>query len=235
MMASMQSAVGWGRRCLAGMLLAVFLGAGCTMAAAAVVDRTIAVVNGHLLTWSDLDLQMRFEALENAKALSELTAENRQSAFEHLVQARVLRDQMQGIVPATKEEIDGRIAAIREEWNAMGSRASSEAGWNATLAQYGILPEELRALLAEQIEILRFTEFQVRPLVRVSRQEIEEYYHSVLVPKVEEHGAVAEPLEKVRRSIRRLLAEQKMNQEMNKWLKALRSQSTVRLLWDGVH
>jgi hypothetical protein len=220
-------------RCLAGVLLAVALGAG--WAAAVVVDRTIAVVNGHLVTWSDLDVQMRFEALENARALVELTAENRQAAFEHLVQARVLRDQMQGVPPATNEEIDARIAAIREEWNAMGSRASTDEGWNALVAEYGVSLAELRALIAEQIEILRFTEFQVRPLVRVTQAEIQEYYQTVLVPKLKEHGAEAEPLDKVSRSIRRLLAEQKMNEEMNKWLQTLRSQSHVRILWDGVH
>jgi len=220
-------------RCLAGVLLAVALGAG--LASAVVVDRTIAVVNGHLVTWSDLDVQMRFEALENARALVELTAEHRQAAFDHLVQARVLRDQMQGVPLATNEEIDARIGAIREEWNAMGSRASTDEGWNALVAEYGISLAELRALIAEQVEILRFTEFQVRPLVRVTRTEIEEYYHTVLVPKLKEHGAEAEPLDTVRGSIRRLLAEQKMNEEMNKWLQTLRSQSRVQLLWDGVH
>jgi hypothetical protein len=235
MVTGRQFAVGWGRHCLAGILLSVLLGAGCTTAAAVVVDRTIAVVNGHLVTWSDLDVQMRFEALENARALTELTPEQRQEAFDHLVQGRVLRDQMQGIAPASSEEIDARIAAIREEWNAMGKRASSDAGWRANLVHYGISPEELRALVADQIEILRFTEFQVRPLVQVRRKEIEDYYNTVLVPKLEAHGATPEPLNKVRGSIRQLLVEQKMNQEMNKWLQTLRSQSTVQLLWDGVH
>ena len=76
-----------------------------TAASAEVVDRIIAVVNGHLVTWSDLDEQMRFEALENRRALKDLSEAERRSAFEHLVQNRMLRDQMQGMAPATDSEI----------------------------------------------------------------------------------------------------------------------------------
>jgi len=83
-------------------------------AGAQAVDRTIAVVNGHLVTWSDLDEQMRFEALENERPLKNLTEEDRRTAFEHLVQDWLLRDQMQGTPPASDADVDARIAAIRE-------------------------------------------------------------------------------------------------------------------------
>lgn len=221
---------------LAAMVLMTLLGAGWCSAGAEVADRTIAVVNGHLVTWSDLDLEMRFEALENARALHELTAADRQAAFERLVQARVLRDQMQGLAPATAKQIDRRIQGIRSDWNAMGNKATSDAAWKATLVQYGLSEQELRAMVANQIEILRFTEFEVKPLVRVTRQDVEHYYSNVLVPQLKAHGEKAEPLDSaLRHSIRQLIAAQKTNQEMDKWLQTLRSQSTVQLLWDGVH
>ena len=77
------------------------------------VDRTIAVVNSHLVTWSDLDEQMRFEALENQRPLKNLTEADRRTAFDHLVQDWILRDQMQGTLPASEADVDTRIAAIR--------------------------------------------------------------------------------------------------------------------------
>jgi len=84
------------------------------------VDRTIAVVNNHLLTWSDLDEQMRFEALENGHALNTLGESERRAAFEHLVQYRILRDQMQGTTPATDSDVEARIGEL-PRWLADGS------------------------------------------------------------------------------------------------------------------
>jgi peptidyl-prolyl cis-trans isomerase SurA len=197
---------------------------------AEVVDRTIAVVNSHLVTWSDLDEQMRFEALENGRALQDLGAAERRAAFAHLVQSRMLLDQMQGTAPATDSEVEARIGAMR----AGGEMEKDDARWAATLAGYGLSRKELRELVKEQLEILKFMEFRVRPLVRVSRAEVEEYYTKTLIPQVKEQGHTPEPVEAVTPKIRELLVEQKMNREMDKWLETLRTQSRVQLLWDGV-
>jgi peptidyl-prolyl cis-trans isomerase SurA len=206
----------------------------CMAASAEVVDRAIAVVNGHLVTWSDLDEQMRFEALENGRPLKELTDADRRAAFDRLVQDWILRDQMQGTVPATDADVDARIASLRAALHMDAGSEGGDAKWVATLNSYGLSMDELRALAANQLEILRFLEFRVRPLVRVSRQEVEEYYTQTLAPQVRAQGQTPEPEEQVSAKIRELLEEQKMNQEMRKWLDTMRSQSRVQVLWDAV-
>jgi hypothetical protein len=201
-----------------------------TAAQAEVVDRTIAVVNSHLVTWSDLDEQMRFEALENGRALKDLGVAERRAAFEHLVQNRILRDQMQGTVAATKSDVEARIGDVRAGWQ----MEKDQAKWDATLNSYGLSMVELRELVKDQVEILRFTEFSVRPLARVSRAEVEEYYTKTLAPQVKAQGQTPEPVEAVTPKIRELLVEQKVNHEMEKWLENLRAQSRVQVLWEGV-
>jgi peptidyl-prolyl cis-trans isomerase SurA len=213
-----------------GNLVFLVLALLLTSASAEVVDRIIAVVNGHLVTWSDLDEQMRFEALENRRALKDLSEAERCSAFEHLVQNRMLRDQMQGMAPATDSEIDARVDELRAAW----LMEKDEAKWSAALTGYGLSRGELRRLVQEQLEILKFTEFRVRPLVRVSRAEVEEYYTQVLAPQVKAQGQTPAPVAAVSPKIRELLEEQKMNQEMDKWLETLRTQSRVQVLWDAV-
>jgi hypothetical protein len=199
-------------------------------AQAEMVDRSIAVVNNHLVTWSDLDEQMRFEALENGRPLIDLGETERREASEHLVQYRILRDQMQGIAPATSHEVESRIAEVRSGWQ----MAQDDAKWNATLTRYGLSKDELKELVTNQIEILKFMEFRVRPLVRVSRKEVEEYYSKILAPQVMAQGQSPEPVEQMTPKIRELLVEQKMNREMDTWLENLRAQSQVQVLWDGV-
>jgi hypothetical protein len=199
-------------------------------AGAEVVDRTIAVVNKRLVTWSDLDLQMRFEALENQRALSDLNTKDRSEAFDHLVQYCVLREQMQGVVPVGLVEVNARLAELRGTWQA----ENDDAKWASTLARYGISAAELRALVTNQLEILSFVEFQVKPMVHVTRDEIEDYYSKTLVPQVMAAGQRPAALEQVTPQIRELLREQKTNQEMEKWLANLKAQSRVQVLWSGV-
>jgi len=211
-------------------LLLVALLLSCGLARAEVVDRTIAVVNGHLVTWSDLDEQMRLEALENQRPLRELTAEERRTAFDHLVQNWILRDQMQGMFPAADEDVEARIAELREAWHV----EKDSAKWNSLVESYGLTVEELHKLLANQLEILRFLEFRVRPVVRVTRREVEEYYKTTLTPQLEAKGQTPEPVQKLEPKIRELLVQQRMNEELDKFLTNLRSQAQVRLLWSGV-
>jgi hypothetical protein len=199
-------------------------------ARAEVVDRTIAIVNHHLVTWSDLDEQMRFEAFENGRALKNLGEAERRAAFDHLVQYRILRDQMQGTVPAAAAEVDSRIAELRAGWR----MEKDDTKWAATLQSYGLNKAELQSLVANQLEILKFMDFRVRPLVRITRAEAEEYYTNTLVPQLLARGQSPEEPEQVMPKIRELLVEQKMNREMEKWLQNLRAQSSVQILWDGV-
>ena len=117
------------------MVAAWLLAVSCATASAEVVDRTIAEVNKHLVTWSDLDEQMRFEALENERPLKSLTAADRRTAFDHLVQDWILRDQMQGMLPASESDVDTRIAAIRDGWKMGAQTEDDDAKWVATLEQ----------------------------------------------------------------------------------------------------
>ena len=213
-----------------GYLLAWLLALLSMTASAEVVDRIVAVVNGHLVTWSDLDEQMRFEALENVRPLEQLVEVQRRGAFEHLVQDRILRDQMEGTEPATASEVNARIAEVRVLWH----QEKDDTKWTATLGRYGLSAGELRELAANQVEVWRFMEFRVRPLVRVSGEEVDDYYNKTLTPQVVAQGQTPEPLEQLRDKIRQLLAAQKTTGEMEKWLENLKAQSKVQILWDGV-
>jgi hypothetical protein len=211
-------------------LVPIVLALMVTFLQAEVVDRTIAVVNDRVLTWSDLDQQMRFEALENGRALSALGEAQRRSAFEHLVQSCILRAQMQGALPAADSDVEARIGDLRVALQL----DKDDSRWLATLKRYELSPEELEGLIRNQIEIIRFLEFRLRPLVTISRTEVEDYYTNTLTPEVIAQGQSPEPLEKVKTKIRELLMEQKMNQEMEKWMKTLWDQARVQLLWEGV-
>ena len=98
------------------------------------VDRTIAVVNGHLVTWSDLDEQMRFEALENGRALKDLSEAERRAAFEHLVQRPDSARPDAGNGSGDGLRGGCRIGELRAGWQL----EKDDAKWAATLDRYGL-------------------------------------------------------------------------------------------------
>ena len=167
------------------------------------MDRTIAVVNGHLVTWSDLDEQMRFEALENGRALKDLSEAERHAAFEHLVQSRILRDQMQGSAPATDSEVNARIGELRAAL-AAGKRRCEVGSYASPDTDFP--PRSCARWWQTSWRFCTFMEFRVRPLVRVSRAEVEDYYSQTLAPLVKATGQRLEPVEAVTPKIRELLA-----------------------------
>lgn len=211
-------------------LLIALCWTSATLASAEVVERVIARVNNHLLTWSDLDERMRFEALENRRPLAALTEDDRRAAFARLTQDALLREQMQGMAVATPEAIAARLSELRAIWQ----MSHDDAAWTATLTRYGFTADELRLQVANQLELLRFLEAQVRPLTQVSRAEVESYYDTILVPKTMAAGQSPASLEKVRAQIVELLREQKMNRAMEQWLEKLRAQSRIEVQWDAV-
>ena len=218
-------------RCLTirGLLVALVLFVAAS-AGAQVLDRSIAVVNHKLVTWSELDAEMRFEALENHRPLAELTEADRRAAFERLVQQRIVREQMQNVVPATDSECTALLAEMRSNWSA----GQDDAAWTAVLKRYGLSAAEVRQMVGSQIEVLRFIEERMRPLVRVNRKEVEDYYHLTLAPQVAAKGGKLESYEELAPKIQELLSEQKMSAETDKWLKQLRAQASVQVLWDAV-
>lgn len=213
------------RSLLAALLLLVAASAG-----AQVLDRTIAVVNHKLVTWSELDAEMRFEALENHRPLAELTEADRRAAFERLVQQRIVREQMQNVVPATDSECTALLAEMRSNWSA----GQDDAAWAAVLKRYGLSADEVRQMVGGQIEVLRFIEDRMRPLARVNRKEVEDYYHLTLAPQVAAKGGKLESYEELAPKIQELLSEQKMSDETEKWLKQLREQANVQIIWEAV-
>ncbi len=212
-------------RCALAMFMLLAVSAG-----AQVIDRSIAVVNHKLVTWSELDAEMRFEALENHRPLAALTEADRHAAFDRLLQERILREQMQGVAPASGSEIAALLTEIRTNWSA----TQDDAAWGKVLTRYGLTVDDVRQKIATQIEVMRFIEERMRPLARVSRKEVEDYYTLTLAPQVAAKGGKLETYEELAPKIRELLTEQKMSDETEKWLKQLRAQASVQVLWEAV-
>jgi len=213
-------------RCKFAQIAIVLLLVGGCGFASQVVDRIIATVNGKPVLQSELEDEIRFEALQEARPPTVVTAAERNAAFQRLIERQLLLQQMQDLYMPTAAEIARREEDIR----VLYPSAKSNAAWESVLASYGFTQKELDDLISSQLQTLRFVEMRLRPTVRVQRSEIVAYYNDKLVPQVKRMGAEPDPLSAVADKIEELLTQQKIDKMFSTWMQNLRSQSEIHIM-----
>src|SRR5215470_15969296 len=99
-----------------------------------IVDRVVAVVNGHLILQSDWEEEIASEAFLNARAGDSYTAVERQEALDRLIDRELLREQVRSFDPAPAAQVAARVAEVRKQH----PEALTDDGWLAALKRNGL-------------------------------------------------------------------------------------------------
>jgi peptidyl-prolyl cis-trans isomerase SurA len=196
-------------------------------AAAEVIDRIIATVNGHIILQSDWDEALCYEALLSNRSLAQFNDDDRRAVLDRLIDRELLREQRKSadFPQATDDEVAARIAEARKLY----PQGETAEGWQAVLARYQLSEKDLFAHLRQQIEIMRLVDARLRPAVEIDSKSVEAYYRDRFVPKLKQAGASEVPLTEVSDKIRELLTQQKVSELLVSWLQTLRSEGQVRM------
>jgi hypothetical protein len=207
--------------CIAG-LMALALGTG----AAEVIDRIVATVNGHVILLSDWEDSLRYEAFSSGGPLNAMTAEDRKSALDHLIDQELLREQLgaSAIPEATPEDVAQRLAELRKQY----PEAETELGWRTILDKYRLNEESVKSRVAAELDLMRLVDARLRPSVTVDSKSIESYYNQELLPQLRQSGGQSVPLAQVTAKIKELLTQKKISQLLTAWLQDLRAGSEIR-------
>lgn len=191
-----------------------------------IVERIVATVNGHIILESDWEDALCYEAFVAGRPLERITTDDRKAALDRLIDQELLREQMQSsdFQHATEQEIDARIAEVRNRY----PEAGTNSAWQALLVRYGLAEAELKRRVALELDVLRLVDARLRPTVQIDSSSIESYYNQQLLPQLRRKGAREVPLSEVTPKIRELLTQQKMNQLLTAWLENLRASSEIR-------
>jgi peptidyl-prolyl cis-trans isomerase SurA len=207
--------------------IVALLGMPFSSCKAEIIDRIVATVNGHIVLQSDWDDALRYEAFSSGRSLNRLTAEDRKSALDHLIDQELLREQLHApdSQHASPEEVSGRVAEIRKQYPG----SEDEAGWNALLKSYGLSEEDLKNRVAAQLDLMSLVDSRLRPAVNIDNKSIESYYQQELLPQLHQSGGQSVPLAEVSGKIKELLTQKKITQLLTAWLQNLRTGSQIRL------
>jgi hypothetical protein len=192
---------------------------------AQVVDRMVAVVNKRVILESELDQATRVEFLLQAGPIEHVTSVDRMAVLERLIDRSLLDQQI--VNPAMLDPAPEELKVKIEELRQGIPGASTDERWRTILIGYGLTQQDVEEQLASQFRILRFIDLRFRGLVRVDKEAIAAYYQDHFLPEVRKRNASEPKLAEVSNKVELILAEQRIDELLNNWLKTLRAQAHI--------
>lgn len=198
------------------------------------IDRIVAIVNGALILDSDVDQERRFAALLPYGEAS--GPYNRDAAIERLINRELILQQSQVqpgdeiTLAAAAKDLDGiknSIPACKEY------HCDTKAGWDRFMATEGFNEQSLTKLWRERMEVVAFIELRFRMGVKISQQEIQDYYEKTMLPQYAAQHAPPPPIKTIASRIQEVLLQQQVSSLLGDWLDSLRAQGNVVVLRPG--
>ena len=188
-------------------------------AAGVTVDRIAAVVDGQVLTVSEITqmVELRF-----FPRLGDTDEAYRREVLDALIaQALRYRDvERFGAQDIPADTIDARLLEIQR-------RFPAEADFTAALTRSELTLDELRALIKRQLQVEAYIQERFAPLVFVTNEEIDEYYRDTWRVQRRERGLPVPPLNDVREEVRAALRLSRLQVEIDRWTAQLRARANV--------
>ncbi len=198
------------------------------------LDRLVAVVNGEVILESDVDEERRMNAFQPFQDSSK--SFSRERAIDRLVD-RVLILQQAKLQPdqeISDAAVEAQLATLRQDIPACKQyHCATAAGWMKFVTDQGFTMDELMRRWRERMQVLRFIELRFRAGIRISDDEVKDYYEKTLLPEYERQKSVAPKLNTIADRIQEILLQQQVGNLLVDWLKTLRAQGSVRMMQPG--
>ncbi len=197
-------------------------------AAAEIIDKVVAVVGKGVITASEVEEQLRLEALFNRDPV-DLSKVKRRDALARLIDRRLLEREItaKNFPPATVDDIAQELAALERRTTRNG------AAFEQQLESYGLTKEDVEQFLVRQTNFERFVAFRFKTGLDVSAQAVEAYYKESFLPATRRLQAEAPPLEEVYDKIAAAVMDERADSMLVVWLKETHARTRVVIMEDS--
>lgn len=198
-------------------LLAIGISAG------EIIDRIAVTFGKDVITESEIIREIRMTDFLNEEKLT-INPETKRKAAERLIEQKLMRRELKlGRYPAPEEgELDQLLQQVKS------NRFGNEAQYRSDLKLYDISEKDLSAHLLWQLTALRFIDLRFRPGIRVTQEEVREYYETRLPEIKKTHAGKDTDFEDVREEIEQKLVAERVDQQLDEWLKETRKRTPVK-------
>jgi hypothetical protein len=188
-------------------------GGGCifllfsVLARAEVIDRIVSVVDGHIISLSDLRQERDVRARLGEKPVDDDAALVKEMIDNYLIERQSA--DFPG-VDAAPEEITSEL--------------------QNSVAREGVASQAVRDAVGLRIRMRKYFDLRFRQFIRPSDDEVRKYYNEVFVPaaKAKELSPIP-PLPEVADAVRNNVIQEQLSHEVDVWLEAIRGRSAIEI------
>ncbi len=230
---NLKSAI-WNFQFLSFALCALLLALSSTAQAQTISDKTVATVTTgaratpDLITYSDIIWQL---ALEPARTFSERpSSQELNQGLKTLENQRLILQEARKLPLAqtaeAQKEFETMVSDMRKE---MVRSFGSLTRLQERMSRVGLTSEHLDAILRDRVTIERYLDFRFRAFVLISPKEISDRYEQIYRP-LRNSGKLVPTLEQARDAIEHDLTEEKIADEIGKFVDNLREQPGTEIV-----
>jgi hypothetical protein len=188
------------------------------------VDRIVAVVDGMLITKSDIDSASALLKLETPttatpeKPISE-------TVLTRLIEQRLIQKEIQNYpgVEVAVEQVAEQIRNLDQKYRQDGGLPAMVSRWNLSM-------DEIEKAVLYQLRLAAFIEVRFRSFIRIEDEEVAKYYTETLPGVLRKAGVDQVPaLDTVRERIREILVEARLQREQDRWIQELVKKADVQV------
>jgi len=181
------------------------------------VDRIVAVVNGEVITLTDLRIVSFFGLFEE----EDRSGIPLSVCLERMIDQKLVIQLSPEAVDVEKKELEEIEARLKER---MGEERIKEA-----FQKYGLSWTDLREYIRERVLFKSLISRKFGQAVTVSLEEIEAFYEQSYVPSQRKKGLEPRPMMEMIQEIESLIRQNKMKKRVMEWISSLRKRADIQV------
>lgn len=191
---------------------------GSVVAAAPVIDRVLAVVQGSIITLSDVQAALALGLVNTAGAADPIGP-----ALEQLIERSLQLVEVERYSPPEPSagEVEARLRPIR-------ARFPDDESFRRTVAALGLNDERLRAIARDDLRLYAYLNQRFASVTDPTDEEVARYYREHQQEFVRD--GVPQPLSEAAPELRRRLQAARRAELVNEWSRQLRQRADVRVV-----
>jgi hypothetical protein len=201
------------------------------MASAEIIDRIAVVVGNSVITESQLLREIRLTGFLNAQPLN-FSRDVKTKTADRLVEQTLMRKEIElsRYPPPDPAQVDRIITDLKKD------RFQAEEQYQKALKQYGITADDLKTHVEAQLVTLQFIKLRFEPGIRVSDEDVRKAFEQGILPELRaEHADQRVNFEDVREKIQEKLVGERVDQQLDAWLKQAKARTQVEFRWEALN
>jgi parvulin-like peptidyl-prolyl isomerase len=201
------------------LLLTLLICGVCAALRAEEIDRIVARIENDVILLSEVRELSHYQKLVNGQSESDA------KILDRLIDQWVVRSEAESsrFPQPSDADVQKTVDRLKESF-------ASPAQYEAAKKENGLSDAQMRHMAAAQLYLSNYLDSRFRPSVQIDPKTVEDFYQNAVVPRAKARGQEPPTFAASREYIQKVLVEQGIDQEADRWLKESRGRIHIENL-----